>query len=343
MTTTITTETHTPNTAVRAVRRLGTGAPVYGLLVVLLAALAITDPGFYDPDSFLAFVKRAAPLVILAVGQYLVIVSGGFDLSVGAVVTAGVVAGAEFYGSYPDAPWLLVTAGLLVAGAVVGLANGLITTRLRVPSFITTLGMMLILEGAVFYWTGGSPQGVLPQNFREFGRGTAGGWLPWAVPACVLVGAAAVWLMRSDFGRTLLATGDSERAANLAGVRVPRVRTLAFVLSGTAAALAAVLVAGFSGVSAQAGRGLEFEAITAVVLGGVLLGGGRGSVVAAMAGAFSLQALFTLLNLQGVSGALESTVQGVIVIAAVGLGATGRPGLNRLRRHRSQPSGGTSS
>lgn len=342
-TTTTTTETTLPNPAVRAVRRLGTGAPVYALLVVLLAALAITDPGFYEPDSFLAFVKRAAPLVILAAGQYLVIVSGGFDLSVGAVVTAGVVAGAEFYGSYPDAHWLLVTIGLLVAGAVVGLANGLITTRLRVPSFITTLGMMLILEGAVFYWTGGSPQGVLPQSFREFGRGTAGGWLPWAVPACVVVGAAAVWLMRSDFGRTLIATGDSERAANLAGVRVPRVQTLAFVLSGAAAALAAVLVAGFSGVSAQAGRGLEFEAITAVVLGGVLLGGGRGSVVAAMAGAFSLQALFTLLNLQGVSGALESTVQGVIVIAAVGLGATGRPGLNRLRRNRSQPSGGTSS
>ncbi|MEU3733871.1 ABC transporter permease [Streptomyces sp. NPDC033538] len=342
-TTTTTTETTLPNTAVRAVRRLGTGAPIYALLVVLLAALAITDPGFYEPDSFLAFVKRAAPLVILAAGQYLVIVSGGFDLSVGAVVTAGVVAGAEFYGSYPDAHWLLVTAGLLVAGAVVGLANGLITTRLRVPSFITTLGMMLILEGAVFYWTGGSPQGVLPQSFREFGRGTAGGWLPWAVPACVVVGAAAVWLMRSDFGRTLLATGDSERVAALAGVRVPRVRTLAFVLSGAAAALAAVLVAGFSGVSAQAGRGLEFEAITAVVLGGVLLGGGRGSVVAAMAGAFSLQALFTLLNLQGVSGALESTVQGVIVIAAVGLGATGRPRLNRLRRNRSQPSGGTSS
>ncbi|MFI7235548.1 ABC transporter permease [Streptomyces cyaneofuscatus] len=342
MTTTATTKAPTANMPVRAVRRLGTGAPVYVLLVVLLAALAITNPGFYEPDSFLAFVKRAAPLVILAAGQYLVIVSGGFDLSVGAVVTAGVVAGAEFYGSYPDAPWLLVTAGLLLAGAVVGLANGLITTRLRVPSFITTLGMMLILEGAVFYWTGGSPQGVLPQSFREFGRGSAGGWLPWAVPACLVVGAAAVWLMRSDFGRTLIATGDSERTAHLSGVRVPRVRILAFVLSGTAAALAAVLVAGFSGVSAQAGRGLEFEAITAVVLGGVLLGGGRGSVVAAMAGAFSLQALFTLLNLQGVSGALESTVQGVIVITAVGLGATGLPGLKRLRRSPTQPSGGTS-
>ncbi|MGW1411486.1 ABC transporter permease [Streptomyces sp. NPDC002403] len=305
----------------RVLRALTTGTPVYLLLAVLLAALALTDPGFYEPDRFLSFVKRAAPLVILAAGQYLVIVCGEFDLSVGAIVTAGVVVAAELYGSFPAAPWPLVTAVLLLAGALAGLVSGLITTLLRVPSFITTLGMMLILEGAVFFWTGGSPHGALPPEFRRLGRGTAFGWLPWAVLACAVAGLLAVRLMRSDFGRTLLATGDSERAAALAGVRVARARTVAFVLSGGAAALAAVLVGGFSGVSAQAGRGYEFEAITAVVLGGVVLGGGRGSVVAAMAGAFSLQALFTLLNLQGVSGALESTVQGVIVIAAVALGA----------------------
>ncbi|MFJ9681746.1 ABC transporter permease [Streptomyces sp. NPDC101194] len=320
----------------RVLRALTTGTPVYVLLAVLLAALALTDPGFYEPDRFLAFIKRAAPLVILAAGQYLVIVCGEFDLSVGAIVTAGVVVAAELYGSFPGAPWPLVTAVLLLAGALAGLVSGLITTLLRVPSFITTLGMMLILEGAVFFWTGGSPHGALPTAFRRLGRGTAFGWLPWAVLVCVVAGLLAVRLMRSDFGRTLLATGDSERAAALAGVRVARARTIAFILSGVAAALAAVLVGGFSGVSAQAGRGYEFEAITAVVLGGVVLGGGRGSVVAAMAGAFSLQALFTLLNLQGVSGALESTVQGVIVIAAVALGAAD---WSRPRRRGTEPPG----
>ncbi|MFG3530948.1 ABC transporter permease [Streptomyces sp. NPDC047917] len=324
----------------RVLRVLSTGTPVYLLLAALLAALALTDPGFYEPDRFLAFVKRAAPLVILAAGQYLVIVCGEFDLSVGAIVTAGVVVAAELYGSFPAAPWPLVTVVLLLAGALAGLVSGLITTLLRVPSFITTLGMMLILEGAVFFWTGGSPHGALPAEFRRLGRGTAFGWLPWAVLACTVAGLLAVRLMRSDFGRTLLATGDSERAAALAGVRVARARTVAFVLSGAAAALAAVLVGGFSGVSAQAGRGYEFEAITAVVLGGVVLGGGRGSVVAAMAGAFSLQALFTLLNLQGVSGALESTVQGVIVIAAVALGAAD---WSRLRRRGTESPGAKTS
>ncbi len=344
----MTTATATPAPYKRVVAALGTGIPVYALLVVLLVALAITDPGFYELDRFLAFVKRAAPLVILAAGQYLVIVSGEFDLSVGAIVTAGVVVAAELYGSYPDAHWLVISLALVLAGAVVGLANGLITTALRVPSFITTLGMMLILEGAVFYWTGGSPHGSMPEDFRALGRNSAFGRLPWAVLVCLAVGAFAVWLMRRDFGRTLIATGDSERTAALSGVRVHRVRVLAFVLSGIAAALAAILVGGFSGVSAQAGRGLEFEAITAVVLGGVVLGGGRGSVVAAMAGAFSLQALFTLLNLQGVSGALESTVQGVIVIAAVGLGAANwsriRATADRSRnRRRTDSPGGTPS
>ncbi|MFE4799952.1 ABC transporter permease [Streptomyces sp. NPDC056708] len=324
----------------RVLSALTAGTPVYILLAGLLAALALTDPGFYEPDRFLSFIKRAAPLVILAAGQYLVIVCGEFDLSVGAIVTAGVVVAAELYGSFPGAPWLLVTVILLLAGALAGLVSGLITTLLRVPSFITTLGMMLILEGAVFFWTGGSPHGALPAAFRRLGRGTASGWLPWAVLVCVVAGLLAVRLMRCDFGRTLLATGDSERAASLAGVRVARARTIAFILSGTAAALAAVLVGGFSGVSAQAGRGYEFEAITAVVLGGVVLGGGRGSVLAAMAGAFSLQALFTLLNLQGVSGALESTVQGAIVIAAVALGAAD---WSRLRRRGTEPSGAKSS
>ena len=127
--------------------------------------------------------------------------------------------------------------------------------------------------------------------------------------------------MRADFGRQLIAVGDNERAARLSGVRVDRVRILAFVLSGALAAVAGIMLAGFGGVSAQAGLGLEFDAITACVLGGVVLGGGRGSVVAAMAGALTLEALFTWLNLQGISGALEDTVQGVIIIAAVSFAA----------------------
>ncbi|MGN9783118.1 ABC transporter permease [Nonomuraea sp. ZG12] len=299
--------------------------PILAVLAVLLAAIAIANPFFLEPAGFLAFVRRAAPLVILAVGQYLVIVSGEFDLSVGSLVTVEVVVAARLIDGNEAATWP-VLALLIALGLVVGLVNGVVTTLLKVPSFITTLGMMLVLSGAVFLWTGGAPRGALSQGFRMFGRETG-----WAVLILVLVAVAAVLLMRANFGRTLIATGDNERAAALSGVRVARVRILAFALSGLAAAVAGILLGGFAGVSAQVGQGLEFQAITAVVLGGVVLGGGRGTVVAAMAGAFTLEALFTLLNLYGISGALEFTVQGVIIIAAVAAGAVRLPSLSRAK------------
>jgi ribose transport system permease protein len=143
------------------------------------------------------------------------------------------------------------------------------------------------------------------------------GQLPYSVIIMLILGAGAIFLMRAGWGRRLLAVGDNEQAARLSGVRVENMRTVAFILSGLSAAVAGILLGGFAGVSAQVGEGLEFEAITAVVLGGVALGGGRGTVLAAMAGALTLEALFTLLNLRGVSGALEDTVQGIIIIAAV--------------------------
>ncbi|WP_344496239.1 ABC transporter permease [Nonomuraea monospora] len=299
--------------------------------MALLAAIAIANPFFLEPAGFLALLKRAAPLVVLAAGQYFVIVSGEFDLSVGSLVTAEVVIAARLIDGDESATWP-VLALLVAAGLLVGLVNGVLTTKLRVPSFIVTLGMLLVLSGAVFLWTGGAPRGALSEGFRAFGRGGLGPvpwpvpWsVPWSVPILLAVGAAAIWLMRAGFGRTLIATGDNERAAALSGVRVGRVKVCAFMLSGLSAAVAAILLGGFAGVSAQVGQGLEFSAITAVVLGGVALGGGRGSVLAAMAGAVTLEALFTLLNLYGISGALEFTVQGVIIIAAVAAGAIRLP------------------
>ncbi|GAA4186286.1 ABC transporter permease [Streptosporangium oxazolinicum] len=297
--------------------------PILAVLAVLLVLIAVANPFFLEPAGFLAFLKRAAPLVILAAGQYFVIVSGEFDLSVGSLVTVQVVVAARLIDGQEQATWP-VLALLIVIGLLVGLANGVITTGLRVPSFITTLGMMLVLSGAVFLWTGGAPRGALSETFRMFGRKDLGP-VPWSVLILLAAGAAAILLMRSDFGKRLIATGDNERAAGLSGVRVDRTRIAAFVLSGLAAAVAGILLGGFAGVSAQVGQGLEFQAITAVVLGGVALGGGRGSVVAAMAGAFTLEALFTLLNLYGISGALEFAVQGVIIIAAVAASAVRLP------------------
>ncbi|MFC0106934.1 ABC transporter permease [Kibdelosporangium aridum] len=299
--------------------------PVLAVLAVVLVALAFAGSAYQEPAGYLALLKRAAPLMILAIGQYFVIVSGGFDLSVGSLVTAEVVIAARLIDGEESATlWVILL--MLGIGAFVGLVNGAITTRLLVPSFIVTLGMLLVLDGAVFLWTGGAPRGALSDSFRTVGRqGIDGipviGQLPWSVVVLAVIVALAVWFMRSPTGRTLVAVGDNETAVWLGGGRVERLRTLAFVLSGLSAAVAAILLGGFAGVSAQVGDGLEFRVITAVVLGGVVLGGGRGSVVAAMAGALTLESLFSLLNLLGVAGGLESTVQGVIIIAAVAYAA----------------------
>jgi ribose transport system permease protein len=306
-------------------------APIFVVLLGLLVWIAILNPNFTDPPVFLAFLKRAAPLMILAAGQLFVIVSGEFDLSVGSLVTAVVVAAAGLTEGVPDRTWWVVTA-LFGLGILVGLVNGVVTTRLHVPSFITTLGMLLILQGAVLYWSGGAPKGSLPENFRVFGRRGIEDLpvieqLPYSVIILVVVGIVAVLLLhRTTFGKQLFAAGGNPRAAALSGVDVPLVRTLAFVLSGISAVIAGILVGGFAGISQDAGSGYEFQAISAVVLGGAVLGGGRGSMVAAMAGALALEALFTLLNLLGLPKSLRDAVQGLIIIGAVAYAAY------RLRR-----------
>ncbi|MGN9908784.1 ABC transporter permease [Phytohabitans sp. LJ34] len=301
--------------------RAGGVLPIVVILAVLLVLIAVRQPDFLAPPSLMSFLGRSAPIIVLAAGQYFVIVSGEYDLSVGSLVTAQVVVAARLIDNDPARTWPVVLL-LLAFGAAVGLVNGLVTTRLRVPSFITTLGMFLILVGAVYLWSDGAPKGGLSEEFRRFGRRAFEdvpglGRIPYALLVLLAVAGLAALLTRADFGRTLVAVGGNPRTAELSGVRVWRAKTLAFVLSGLSAAVAAILLGGFSGVSFQAGAGLEFGAITAVVLGGVALGGGRGSVAGAMLGALTLETLFALMNFYGVSGALKSTVQGAIILLAV--------------------------
>ena len=316
-------------------RRSGSG-PVFVVLAVLVLVMAVLNPGFYEPPSLMAFLRNAAPLVVLAIGQYFVIVSGEFDLSVGSLVGAQVVIAARLINGEEDRTWPVIA--LMVGfGVLVGLVNGLVTTLLRVPSFITTLGTMLVLFGAIRLWTGGSPTGALSETFRQWGRTGIDlpvvRQLPYALLIMVALAVVGILLMRSSYGRVLVATGDNATAATYAGGRVWLVRTGAFVLSALFATVAGILIGGFAGVTAQVGQGLEFTAITAVVLGGVLLGGGRGWVVGAMAGALTYQLLERLLVQLDMPSTLNPTIQGVIIIAAVAFAAN----QSRTRRGRTAP------
>lgn len=334
------TTTTSPTRSTDRLSRLGGrlrsgGGPVFVLLLLIFLAIFAMNPSFAEPRSMMAFAKQASPLVVLAIGQYFVIVSGEFDLSVGSLVGAQVVIAARLIDGDPERT--LPVVGLMVLfGVAVGLVNGVVTTVLKVPSLITTLGMMLVLYGAIRMWTGGAPTGALSEAFRRPGRGGIDlpvlGQLPWALIIAAGLGWAAVLLMRRPFGRSLMLVGDNERAAAFSGVRVARARIVAFLLSALMATVAGILIGGFAGVTAQVGRGLEFVAITAVVLGGVVLGGGRGTVVAAMGGALAVEALFTLFNQFGLPSTVRPSIQGLIIIAAVAYAARATSGGSRPRR-----------
>lgn len=294
------------------------------IFILLYAAIAFIQPSYLEPGLFMNFLRRAAPLVILACGQLYVILTGGFDLSMGAVATLVVLAASMLINGDPEATWAVIGA-LYLMGISVGLLNGLVVAFLKVPSIITTLGTMLLVNGLALAWSGGAARGDLPENFRNLGR------LVWrdvpligALPLAALVLAAfvalALWgLNGTVYGKRALVVGDNPRAAELAGTPVAATRILAFVVSAISAVTAGILLGGFSGVSVNAGEGLELQAIAACVIGGAQLLGGRGSIWSAVFGALSLFALFTLLNLLGLPQALRDSIQGVILIAAVGV------------------------
>jgi ribose transport system permease protein len=305
------------------VRRINLAVVVF---LVFYLAIGLLQPSYLEPAGAMNFLRRAAPLAILAAGQIFVLVSGGFDLSMGSLVTLTVIGGSMLTANDPSNTWWAIGA-LYGVGLAVGAINGAVVAYLRAPSIIATLGTLLSVNGVAMMWSGGSPRGYLPDNFRMFGRFVFHDVpvvriFPLAIVVLVVVGGLAWWgLHGTVFGRRVFAVGDNARAAELAGVRVDIVRVGVFVISALAAVTAGIMLGGFGGVSVDVGRGLELQAIAACVVGGVQLMGGRGTVVGAMAGALTMTALFTLLTLLGWPQPLKETAQGLILIIAVAFGA----------------------
>ena len=308
----------------RGAARWGRINPALLVLLTLVIAICVISPLYRTPAGLMVLLQRAAPLVILTCGQTFVLASGGFDLSVGSLMTLTVIGCALLTGGDPALTPMAVLA-VTGIGLLVGLVNGAIVSWLKVPSIIATLGTLLSVKGLAMRWSGGSPAGSLPDNLRMFGRfAWRPVWLVGALPLAVIVLAAAVacmaWLMHgTSFGRLILMIGDNPKAAELAGASVRRTRVLAFVISALSAVAAGLLLGGFSGVSVDVGTGYELQAISAAVVGGVALLGGAATLSGAVVGALTLYALFTLLNLIGFPEPLRVAVQGAILIAAAGL------------------------
>lgn len=289
-------------------------------------AAFVTAPEFYGVGNLQDVLRRSSILGIVTMGQVLVLLTAGLDLSVAAVIGLTAVAIAE--SGRPGGPGLAVgLAAMIIAAVGIGLVNGVLVARRGVPPFVATFGMFIVLEGARLAWTGGTASGNVPEGLRQAGTGAALG-MPWPTIVLVaLVGGLTVFVDRTPFGRSLVLTGANERMAYLSGIPVARVKTAAYVASALFAVLSGIFFAAFVGyVDRFLGRGADLDSIAAALIGGTLFSGGEGSFVRAAAGALLLVALFNLIILNGLPVHWQLAAKGLVVIGAVALQTAGRRG-----------------
>ena len=304
------------------------------VLVLLTAAFAIASPAFLTGSNLTILVKHVAINAILAVGMTFVILSGGIDLSVGSIAgLAGIVAGGLIHSGLVLRSigvvvyfhtWLVIVIAILV-GAVVGLINGALIAYLRVAPFIATLGTLyvargsalLISNGATFPNLAGKPD-LGNTGFLWLGSGSVLG-LPVAIWLMLLFAGAGIFLAeRTPFGRRVYSVGGNERAAELSGVRVSRIKLAVYVISGVcSAAVGLIIAAQLASAHPATGETFELNAIAAVVLGGTSLMGGRGSVANTIIGAFVIGVLADGLILLGVSQFWQIVIKGLVIVLAV--------------------------
>jgi ribose/xylose/arabinose/galactoside ABC-type transport system permease subunit len=297
----------------------GEGMLYVGFLV-LIAIFALSSPVFLSWANFANIGRQTALVSIIAVGMTFVIVSGEFDLSVGSgMALSGVVAALAMRGI--GQTWIVGALAGLLTGASIGFVNGILTTKLRIPSFLITLGSLSIARGIAMIVTGTRP--VIISNttyYQLFGEGS---FLDLPAPifwTFVVAIGGIVLLHFSTFGRRVFATGGNALAARYSGISTARVKTISLMLAGTLAGLAGLVLSARSHAARpDVGVGLELDVITSVILGGAALSGGRGTIIGALVGSLVIGILNNGLVLLGVDASVQLAVKGLIIWAAVAL------------------------
>lgn len=292
----------------------------YGILASLVALfvfLSFASDVFLSQRNMLNVLEQSAAVGIVAAGGTMVIISGGFDLSVGGIFALSSVVAAMAANQFGVVfGWM---AGLAV-GIIVGVINGLLVTVVRINAFITTLAMMIIVRGIAVSLTGGFLIPVDNELYELLGRQGMFGvkYSIWLLLLFAL--ACGILLSRTVLGRHIYAAGGNPEAARLSGVPVARVRTIAFAISGFSAALAGVIISSrVANGQADAGQGLEFSAIAAIVVGGTSIFGGEGAIWRTMVGVFFLALIGNGFNLLAVPATYQQIFQGLIILLAVGI------------------------
>lgn len=299
-----------------------------GLLIILLSfalLLTILSPYFLTFDNIINVILQVTVTGITAIGMTYVMLSGGIDLSVGATLALSAVVAANF--AKAGHPAIVVIGIGLSIGLVIGLLNGIAITKLRVPPLITTLAMLSIVRGIQLIYSRSVTVFGFGESFSFLGQGTIG---PLPVPVIILIALyllASFSLSRTAFGRKVYAVGGNERASNIVGIRVDRIKISVYVLSAVLASFAGlVLISRLDSAPAIIGTNLELETIAAVVIGGTSLSGGKGGVWGTLIGVAILGLIANALNLLNVSPYYTQLVQGLVIFIAVAID------MNRRRR-----------
>jgi ribose transport system permease protein len=310
----------TPSSSRRWIRNQRDILLIWGILLVLFVIAASASDRFLTPFNLERLPNQLAALALVAIGQTFVLLTAGIDLSVGSVVS---LVGTLMVGIVTDDPltWVLGAAIALGVGALVGLINGLAVTRLKVSPFMVTLATLSIVQGIalfVFERFKETFDGSITRAFGEIFTGTLG---PIPIPLLLIVIPVlivAVILRQTPFGRHVYALGSNENATRLSGMATDSVKLSVYVISGVMAGLAGLYTSArtLSG-NPLIGETLAFESITAVVLGGVSLMGGRGSILGTLAGVLIIGILNNMLNLLRVPSDYQYVLRGVLLVLAV--------------------------
>lgn len=293
--------------------------PLIGLIVVSIL-MGFASENFFSVSNIMNVLRQVSIVGILAVGMTFVILTGGIDLSVGAVMALSgtIAAGLMVNTGLPG--WIGLLAGLGV-GVGLGVFNGVMVAWGRMPAIIVTLATMGIARGLGLLYSGGYPISGIPSWISWFGIGRVG-IIPVPVIAMVVIYAVAwILLQRTPFGRHVYAIGGNELAAKLSGVKTQWVKLAVYGISGLTSALAAIILTGrlMSG-QPNAGVGFELDAIAAVVLGGTAIAGGRGLILGTLIGAVLLGILNNGLNLMGINPYMQDVIKGAIILLAIYIG-----------------------
>ena len=294
----------------------------YIAIIVLFAIFSITANNFFTVRSVLSLALQTSAITIMGIGETFAIITAGIDLSIGSVIAlSGTIAVMAANAGVPI--WLSMVIGLLV-GVICGLLNGLMITKIKLPPFIATLGMMMVARGVALTITNAMAFPA-PEAFGQLGNGTIFGTGPEfpgiSYPVLVMIAVAIIfsfYLSKTRLGRHTYAVGSNEEAARRAGINVNRVKIITYIISGMLAALVGIILASRMATSQpNSATGYEMNAIAAAVIGGSSLMGGVGTIGGTVIGSFIIGILTVGLTMQGANYFMQLIVIGLVVIGAV--------------------------